>query len=114
MKPLYTFDVIAVCIDNRPSSEGMPKAIVSAIEALGYKALYFGVFPAPALANYAITNSIPSIMVTGSHIHFDRNGLNFYRLNGEITKADEVSINQENGSLLLVKKCRLSYFSHSF
>jgi phosphomannomutase len=28
-------------------------------------------------------------MVTGSHIPFDLNGLNFYRLDGEISKADE-------------------------
>jgi phosphomannomutase len=31
-------------------------------------------------------------MVTGSHIPFDRNGLKFYRPDGEITKADEISI----------------------
>jgi len=33
-------------------------------------------------------------MVTGSHIPFDRNGLKFYRPDGEITKADELSILQ--------------------
>lgn len=31
-------------------------------------------------------------MVTGSHIPFDRNGLKFYRTDGEITKADELAI----------------------
>jgi hypothetical protein len=31
-------------------------------------------------------------MVTGSHIPFDRNGLKFYRPEGEITKADEAGI----------------------
>ena len=31
-------------------------------------------------------------MVTGSHIPFDRNGLKFYRPDGEITKADEAGI----------------------
>ena len=31
-------------------------------------------------------------MVTGSHIPFDRNGLKFYRPDGEITKADEAAI----------------------
>ncbi len=31
-------------------------------------------------------------MVTGSHIPFDRNGLKFYRPEGEISKADELAI----------------------
>jgi len=31
-------------------------------------------------------------MVTGSHIPFDRNGLKFYRPDGEITKSDELAI----------------------
>lgn len=31
-------------------------------------------------------------MVTGSHIPFDRNGLKFYRPDGEITKEDELAI----------------------
>lgn len=35
---------------------------------------------------------MPCIMVTGSHIPFDRNGLKFYRPEGEITKADESAI----------------------
>ena len=35
---------------------------------------------------------VPAIMVTGSHIPFDRNGIKFYRTSGEITKADEGNI----------------------
>jgi len=31
-------------------------------------------------------------MVTGSHIPFDRNGIKFYRVDGEISKDDEQSI----------------------
>jgi phosphomannomutase len=37
-------------------------------------------------------DGIPAIMVAGSHIPFDRNGLKFYRPDGEITKADETDI----------------------
>ena len=33
-----------------------------------------------------------SIMVTGSHIPADRNGLKFYRRDGEIDKADEAKL----------------------
>jgi phosphomannomutase len=41
------------------------------------------------LAYVAQEDAIPSIMVTGSHISFDCNGLKFYRPDGEISKADE-------------------------
>jgi phosphomannomutase len=48
--------------------------------------------PTPALAFYAQEQSAPAIMVTVSHIPFDRNGLKFYRHDGEISKADEQAI----------------------
>ena len=32
---------------------------------------------------------MPCFMITGSHIPFDRNGLKFYRPDGEISKSDE-------------------------
>jgi phosphomannomutase len=38
---------------------------------------------------YAQTQQIPAVMITGSHIPFDRNGIKFYSASGEITKADE-------------------------
>ncbi|MGZ0787956.1 hypothetical protein ACXM5X_34060, partial [Pseudomonas saponiphila] len=50
---------------------------------------YYGVVPTPALAYVALKDAMPAIMVTGSHIPFDRNGLKFYRPDGEISKADE-------------------------
>lgn len=53
---------------------------------------YCGALPTPALALYAQTQHIPAIMVTGSHIPFDRNGIKFYRPDGEISKADELAI----------------------
>ena len=56
---------------------------------MGYSVIYAGALPTPALANFASTIKSPCIVVTGSHIPFDRNGLKFYRADGEITKADE-------------------------
>lgn len=35
----------------------------------------------------------PAIMVTGSHIPADRNGLKFYLADGEVSKTDEAAIN---------------------
>jgi len=44
------------------------------------------------LAYHGLRFGIPSIMVTGSHIPEDRNGLKFYRAQGEIDKQDEQAI----------------------
>lgn len=88
------FDIhtLAIAIDNRPSSYAMAQACSTALTQLGIKTLYYGVVPTPALAYAAMQRDIPCIMVTGSHIPFDRNGLKFYRPDGEITKLDEQSI----------------------
>ena len=83
---------IAVAIDNRPSSPAMAQACISAAKSVGIEVEYFGVLPTPALAYAAQVECIPAIMVTGSHIPFDRNGLKFYTKTGEITKADEAAI----------------------
>lgn len=83
---------VAVGIDLRPSSPAIAKAVVSAIEAQNAEVVYCGVLPTPALAFYAMQNTLPCIMITGSHIPFDRNGIKFYRPDGEISKADEIAI----------------------
>jgi phosphomannomutase len=75
--------------DLRPSSPRMAASCAAAIEAMGYTVIYAGALPTPALAYYASTISAPCLVVTGSHIPFDRNGLKFYRADGEITKQDE-------------------------
>ncbi|MGJ7094808.1 phosphomannomutase [Vibrio hannami] len=92
MKSGFKFESIALAIDNRPSSYSMAMACAKAAEQAGVRVQYYGVIPTPALAYYAMQKNIPSIMVTGSHIPFDRNGLKFYRPDGEITKQDERSI----------------------
>ncbi|ADZ89924.1 phosphomannomutase [Marinomonas mediterranea] len=80
---------IAIGIDLRPSSTSIAEAIMSAAEDLGINIIYCGKLPTPALAYFAMTLEIPAIMVTGSHIPFDRNGFKFYTPKGEITKAHE-------------------------
>ena len=88
----FTFDTLAIAIDNRPSSYAMAQACTTALAQVGIKSVYYGVLPTPALAFAAMQRNIPCIMVTGSHIPFDRNGLKFYRPDGEISKQDEKSI----------------------
>jgi phosphomannomutase len=79
-------------MDNRPSSPAIAAACIAAAQAMDVQVDFYGVIPTPALAFQAMQDGIPAIMVTGSHIPFDRNGLKFYRADGEITKADEVAI----------------------
>jgi phosphomannomutase len=95
MKRNYSFTTVAIAIDNRPSSYAMAQACVGALKQLNIDAVYYGVVPTPALAYVAQEEAMPAIMVTGSHIPFDRNGLKFYRPDGEISKTDEQSIINE-------------------
>ncbi|WP_188013864.1 phosphomannomutase [Photobacterium damselae] len=88
----FDFKQVAIAIDNRPSSPTMAQACAKAVQQLGLDVVYYGVVPTPALAYVSMQDNIPCIMVTGSHIPFDRNGLKFYRPDGEITKADELAI----------------------
>jgi len=87
-----TFKKVAIGHDLRPSSPQITQACISAIESLGLEAIYLGALPTPAIAYYCLNKKIPGIVVTGSHIPFDRNGIKFYRADGEISKADEESI----------------------
>jgi phosphomannomutase len=85
-------ETVLVGRDLRPSSPRIAAAVRGAIRAAGATAVDCGVLPTPALALEAAQAGVPAIMVTGSHIPFDRNGIKFYRAEGEITKADETGI----------------------
>jgi len=81
--------------DLRPSSPQIAAACAAALCARGVEVIYAGALPTPALAFFASILHAPAIVVTGSHIPFDRNGIKFYRARGEeITKADELAIQQ--------------------
>jgi len=78
--------------DLRPSSPAIAALCMAAIEDAGFQPVDCGVLPTPALSHFAISQQAPCIMVTGSHIPDDRNGLKFYRNDGEIDKNDESAI----------------------
>lgn len=95
----FDFTKIALAIDNRPSSPEIVGACIAAAKAVGIDVDYYGVIPTPALAVTSMADGIPAIMVTGSHIPFDRNGLKFYRPDGEISKSDELAIRAADATL---------------
>lgn len=82
-------ETIVLGHDLRPSSPRMASACAAAMRDMGYAVIYAGALPTPALAYYASQIGAPALIVTGSHIPFDRNGLKFYRTTGEISKLDE-------------------------
>ncbi|MEN9727989.1 MAG: hypothetical protein RL434_2355 [Pseudomonadota bacterium] len=89
--------------DLRPSSThrvpvaggrgGILEAIHRAVTDAGLQAVNLGAIPTPALAAYALARGAGSMMVTGSHIPFDRNGYKTNTAIGELMKADEAPIN---------------------
>lgn len=84
--------VVAVGMDLRPSSPAIAAAVCGALRALGCHPDFLGALPTPALALLCLSARVPGVMVTGSHIPFDRNGIKFYSPFGEILKADEQAI----------------------
>ncbi len=78
--------------DLRPSSPAIADMVMQAATGAGVPVVDCGDVPTPALALAAMQAGAAAVMVTGSHIPADRNGLKFYTPSGEITKADEQAI----------------------
>ena len=78
--------------DLRESTPRILRAVVRAIAGRGYGVVHCGLVPTPTLANYAFSRGAPGIMVTGSHIPADRNGIKFYKAHEEVLKPDEPGI----------------------
>jgi phosphomannomutase len=75
--------------DRRSSTPRIMAAAARAALDLGFEVVYAGLVPSPAIALFGLRETIPTIMVTGSHIPDDRNGIKFNKPSGEILKSDE-------------------------
>lgn len=78
--------------DLRPSSPRIADEVMASASRAGIDVRDCGELPTPALALAAMSAGAAAIMVTGSHIPADRNGLKFYLPTGEISKREEVAI----------------------
>ena len=97
-------DAFYFAYDLRPSSSEfvsqeqgrgqIVQAIVAAISDAGMQPINLGRIPTPALASYALSQGKGSIMVTGSHIPFERNGYKTNSSRGELLKEQEAPINE--------------------
>lgn len=83
---------VAIAGDLRQSTPRIISSVAAACVDARYSVIYAGQIPTPALANFAFAQRIPSIMITGSHIPEDRNGIKFYTPTGEILKHDELGM----------------------
>jgi phosphomannomutase len=83
--------------DLRPSSPEIARWVSERARAMGLSVVDCGTLPTPALALSAQEAGAAAIMVTGSHIPADRNGLKFYTPAGEILKAEEARITASLG-----------------
>ncbi len=105
-------DTVCMAGDLRPSTDSpkrsIMRAVARAIHDAGLKLDYLGKIPTPALCFYAMQKGHPSVMVTGSHIPFDRNGIKFNKSTGEILKSDEPGILEAVNNVRLAEYTRPS------
>ena len=90
---------VAIAGDHRPSTPRIMRAVQQAASDLGCTPVNCGLTPSPAVALYGLDNHCPAVMVTGSHIPDDRNGIKFNRAIGEILKSDEAGIRAQTITL---------------
>ncbi|HUD28699.1 MAG TPA: phosphomannomutase [Novosphingobium sp.] len=90
---------VAIAGDLRPSSPRILAACAAAIRHMEGKVAFCGFVPSPAVAAHGFSRAIPSLMVTGSHIPDDRNGIKFNRIDGEVLKPDELAMRAQQVTL---------------
>ncbi|MDE1996334.1 MAG: phosphomannomutase, partial [Rhizobiaceae bacterium] len=92
-------DLVLVGRDFRDSSPSVSATCIGALKRAGLSPIDCGTVPTPALALYGLELKAASLMITGSHIPADRNGIKFYRPDGEIDKQDELAISAEAAAI---------------
>src|SRR5919109_3780542 len=98
---------VVIAGDLRPSTDRIMRACSQAIVDSGCGVENAGKIPTPALVSHAISTGCAGVMVTGSHIPFDRNGIKINKSVGEVLKSDEAGITLE------VERVRVEEYSRS-
>jgi len=98
---------VVIAGDLRPSTDRIMRACAQAIVDLGCQVENAGKIPTPALISHAISARRAGVMVSGSHIPFDRNGIKLNKSVGEVLKQDEPGITRE------VERVRVEEYSRT-
>jgi phosphomannomutase len=92
---IETGSLVVLGGDLRPSTARIMAASLQAIRDSGLGVENAGLVPTPALVLRGLTTRRAGVMVTGSHIPFDRNGIKVSKSVGEVLKSDEAGILRE-------------------
>ncbi|KKU03337.1 MAG: Phosphoglucosamine mutase [Candidatus Amesbacteria bacterium GW2011_GWB1_47_26] len=87
---------VAVAMDPRESSPFIKRHLLQGLAFQGWEILDEGVIPTPALTYFVKQSPAVGggVMVTGSHIAKDLNGVKLFIDGEEVTKAHELEIEQ--------------------
>src|SRR3990167_999454 len=75
--------------DLRESTPRIMRVLATAVSDAGFSLQNCGLVPTPTAALLGYAQQKPCIVVTGSHIPADRNGIKYYKKEGEVLKSDE-------------------------
>lgn len=92
---IHASSTVVIAGDLRPSTDRIMRACAQAIMDSGCEVENAGKIPTPALISHAIATRRAGVMVSGSHIPFDRNGIKINKSVGEVLKSDEPGISSE-------------------
>lgn len=107
----FAYDLRPSTLAFVPEEKGrgeLAQTVVRAIADSGLKPVNLGAIPTPALMYYAVSRRKGSIMITGSHIPFDRNGYKTNTSRGELLKKHEQPIG------LAVERVRARLYDQPF
>lgn len=90
---------VGIAGDLRSSTSRIMAACAQAVQDMGFTPVNCGYIPTPAITAWGLSHNVPTLMVTGSHIPDDRNGIKFNDSNGEILKDDEAGISNQRVAL---------------
>jgi phosphomannomutase len=86
---------ISIGNDSRLSADMMINGVINGIQKQGARACRFGLASTPAMFMSTVTGDEPfhgAIMITASHLPFNRNGLKFFTAEGGLDKKDITDI----------------------
>ena len=92
---IHASSTVVIAGDLRPSADRIMRACAQAVVDSRFQVENAGKIPTPALISHAIATGRAGVMVTGSHIPFDRNGIKINKSVGEVLKSDEPGITRE-------------------